>query len=83
MHRAILFLSIALAASAFGQTAPVAPTDRATNVFINLRDNPELDTLKFAPIGRALSAPVSSDTATDDRRPISRGPYAAPSPSRS
>ena len=31
--------------------AQFTPTDRATNVFINLRDNPVLDTLKFAPTG--------------------------------
>ncbi|CAN5180082.1 hypothetical protein BH09GEM1_BH09GEM1_46700 [soil metagenome] len=35
--------------------AQYKPTDRTTNVFINLRDNPELDTLKFAPIGRVVS----------------------------
>ena len=34
--------------------AQYKPTDRATNVFINLRDNPELDTLRFAPIGRVV-----------------------------
>jgi len=34
--------------------AQYKPGDRATNVFINLRDNPELDTLKFAPIGRVV-----------------------------
>ena len=34
--------------------AQYTPTDRATNVFINLRDNPELDTLRFAPIGRVV-----------------------------
>ena len=34
--------------------AQIATTDRATNVFINLRDNPVLDTLKFAPIGRVV-----------------------------
>jgi len=34
--------------------AQFKPTDRTTNVFINLRDNPELDTLKFAPIGRVV-----------------------------
>ena len=30
------------------------PSDRTTNVFINLSDNPSLDTLKFAPIGRVV-----------------------------
>ena len=34
--------------------AQYKPTDRASNVFINLRDNPELDTLQFAPIGRVV-----------------------------
>ncbi len=34
--------------------AQFKPTDRTTNVFINLRDNPELDTLKFVPIGRVV-----------------------------
>ena len=34
--------------------AQYKPTDRATNVFINLRDNPALDTLRFAPIGRVV-----------------------------
>ena len=34
--------------------AQFKPTDRATNVFINLRDNPVLDTLRFAPIGRVV-----------------------------
>jgi cyclophilin family peptidyl-prolyl cis-trans isomerase len=34
--------------------AQYKPTDRTTNVFINLRDNPELDTLKFVPIGRVV-----------------------------
>ena len=34
--------------------AQYKPTDRATNVFINLRDNPNLDTLKFVPIGRVV-----------------------------
>ena len=34
--------------------AQFKPTDRAANVFINLRDNPALDTLKFAPIGRVV-----------------------------
>ena len=34
--------------------AQFKPTDRTTNLFINLRDNPELDTLKFAPVGRVV-----------------------------
>lgn len=34
--------------------AQFKPTDRTTNVFINLRDNPELDSLGFAPIGRVV-----------------------------
>lgn len=35
--------------------AQYKPTDRTTNVFINLRDNPQLDTLKFTPIGRVVN----------------------------
>jgi cyclophilin family peptidyl-prolyl cis-trans isomerase len=34
--------------------AQFKPTDRTTNVFINLKDNPELDTLRFAPFGRVV-----------------------------
>jgi cyclophilin family peptidyl-prolyl cis-trans isomerase len=34
--------------------AQFKPTDRTTNLFVNLRDNPELDTLKFAPVGRVV-----------------------------
>ncbi|MEO5816749.1 MAG: peptidylprolyl isomerase [Gemmatimonadaceae bacterium] len=34
--------------------AQFKPTDRTTNVFINLRDNPQLDTLKFAPFARVV-----------------------------
>lgn len=30
------------------------PSDRTTNVFVNLRDNPELDTLRFVPFGRVV-----------------------------
>ncbi len=30
------------------------PTDRTTNVFFNLHDNAELDTLRFAPFGRVV-----------------------------
>ena len=42
--------------------AQFKPTDRATNVFINLRDNPVLDTLKFAPIGRVVSGMAVVDS---------------------
>jgi len=35
--------------------AQFKPTDRTTNVFINLRDNPGLDSLRFAPFGRVVS----------------------------
>jgi cyclophilin family peptidyl-prolyl cis-trans isomerase len=31
------------------------PRDRATDVFINLRDNADLDTMSFAPIGRVTA----------------------------
>jgi len=34
--------------------AQFKPTDRTTNVFVNLRDNANLDTLRFAPIGRVV-----------------------------
>lgn len=34
--------------------AQFKPTDRTTNVFINRRDNPNLDSLGFAPIGRVV-----------------------------
>jgi peptidyl-prolyl cis-trans isomerase A (cyclophilin A) len=34
--------------------AQFTPTDRATNMFINLRDNPALDSLRFAPFGRVV-----------------------------
>ena len=30
------------------------PADRTTNVFVNLRDNPDLDTLRFVPFGRVV-----------------------------
>ena len=42
--------------------AQYKPTDRTTNVFINLRDNPELDTLKFVPIGRVVSGMAVVDS---------------------
>ncbi len=34
--------------------AQFKPDDRTTNIFINLRDNAELDALGFAPIGRVV-----------------------------
>jgi peptidyl-prolyl cis-trans isomerase A (cyclophilin A) len=42
--------------------AQVKPTDRTTNVFINLRDNPNLDTLRFAPIGRVVQGMDIADS---------------------
>lgn len=34
--------------------AQFKPSDRTTNVFINMSDNPSLDTLRFAPFGRVV-----------------------------
>lgn len=34
--------------------AQFKPTDRSTNIFVNLRDSPNLDTLGFTPIGRVI-----------------------------
>jgi len=34
--------------------AQLTPKDRTTNLFINLRDSPNLDTLGFTPIGRVI-----------------------------
>ncbi len=42
--------------------AQFKPTDRTTNVFINLRDNPELDTLHFAPFGRVIAGMDVADS---------------------
>jgi peptidyl-prolyl cis-trans isomerase A (cyclophilin A) len=42
--------------------AQFKPTDRTTNVFINLRDNPNLDTLRFAPIGRVVQGMEAADS---------------------
>jgi peptidyl-prolyl cis-trans isomerase A (cyclophilin A) len=44
---------------AYGQNKP---SDRATNVFINLSDNPSLDTLRFAPIGHVLAGMEVADS---------------------
>lgn len=42
--------------------AQFKPTDRTTNVFINLRDNPNLDSLKFVPIGRVTAGMDVADS---------------------
>ena len=42
--------------------AQFKPTDRTSNVFINLRDNPNLDTLGFAPIGRVMQGMEVADS---------------------
>jgi peptidyl-prolyl cis-trans isomerase A (cyclophilin A) len=42
--------------------AQFKPTDRTTNVFINLRDNVNLDTLRFAPIGRVVQGMDVADS---------------------
>lgn len=38
------------------------PTDRTTNLFINLTDNPSLDSLGFAPIGRVVEGMEVADS---------------------
>lgn len=42
--------------------AQYKPTERTTNLFINLRDNPKLDTLGFAPIGRVVQGMDVADS---------------------
>lgn len=42
--------------------AQFKPTDRTTNVFINLQDNINLDTLGFAPIGRVVQGMEVADS---------------------
>ena len=60
--------------------AQFKPTDRTTNVFINMRDNPNLDTLKFAPIGRVVQGMevVDSLYANYGELPISDPPLGNP-----
>ncbi|MDF1505028.1 peptidylprolyl isomerase, partial [Roseisolibacter sp. H3M3-2] len=41
--------------------AQFKPDDRTTNLFINLRDNPRLDALGFAPIGRVVKGMAIAD----------------------
>jgi cyclophilin family peptidyl-prolyl cis-trans isomerase len=56
--------------------AQFKPTDRTTNVFINLRDNLNLDTLRFAPIGRVVQGMEVADSlyAGYGELPISEPP---------
>jgi cyclophilin family peptidyl-prolyl cis-trans isomerase len=42
--------------------AQFKPTDRSTNIFINLRDNLNLDTLGFTPIGRVVEGMDVADS---------------------
>ena len=60
--------------------AQFKPSDRTTNVFINLRDNPNLDTLKFAPIGRVTQGIEVADSlfANYGELPISDPPLGNP-----
>jgi cyclophilin family peptidyl-prolyl cis-trans isomerase len=41
--------------------AQSSPRDRSTDLFINLRDNPRLDTLGFAPVGRVVEGMEVAD----------------------
>ena len=60
--------------------AQFKPNDRTTNLFINLRDNLNLDTLKFAPIGRVVQGMevVDSLFANYGEIPMSDPPLADP-----
>ncbi|MEO6878204.1 MAG: peptidylprolyl isomerase, partial [Gemmatimonadaceae bacterium] len=60
--------------------AQFKPTDRTTNVFINMRDNENLDTLGFVPIGHVLQGMdvVDSLYATYGELPISDPPIGDP-----
>jgi len=60
--------------------AQFKPTDRTTNVFINLRDNLNLDTLGFAPIGRVVQGMdvVDSLYSVYGELPISDPPLGDP-----
>jgi cyclophilin family peptidyl-prolyl cis-trans isomerase len=54
--------------------AQFKPDDRTTNLFINLRDNPRLDTLGFAPVGRVIRGMAVADRlyAGYGERPMAR-----------
>ncbi len=41
--------------------AQFKPDDRSTTLFINLRDNPHLDSLGFAPVGRVVRGMAAAD----------------------
>ncbi len=41
--------------------AQFKPDDRTTTLFINLRDNPHLDSLGFAPVGRVVRGMAAAD----------------------
>jgi cyclophilin family peptidyl-prolyl cis-trans isomerase len=60
--------------------AQFKPTDRTSNVFINMSDNPSLDTLKFVPIGHVLQGMdvVDSLYANYGELPISDPPLGNP-----
>ena len=60
--------------------AQFKPSDRTTNVFINLRDNPNLDSLKFAPIGRVTQGMEVADSLFSNygELPISDPPLGNP-----
>ena len=54
--------------------AQFKPDDRTTTLFINLRDNPHLDSLRFAPIGRVVRGMAAADRlyARYGERPASK-----------
>jgi cyclophilin family peptidyl-prolyl cis-trans isomerase len=54
--------------------AQFKPDDRTTTLFINLRDNPHLDSLGFAPIGRVVRGMAAADRlyARYGERPAAR-----------
>ena len=56
--------------------AQFKPTDRTTNLFINLHDNLNLDTLRFAPIGRVVQGMDIADSLyfAYGERPVSEPP---------
>jgi peptidyl-prolyl cis-trans isomerase A (cyclophilin A) len=60
--------------------AASGPNSRTTDLFINLRDNPELDELGFVPVGRVVEGMEVADqlhAGYGDGPPRGEGPYAA------